>query len=276
MIPERLRLPQTLPEAVSRLPGLFRFRPSNPIESVGFVNQSAPDAPSETFSSFSSISMNSTGLVSFRATLANGSIARGVFQQSGTNVPVDLVLEGDTADPLPGGGTINLLNSTVTRTLNSGLTYGFTDIIGGTADYAEFLGDATSIVLMNNADTLPAGSRTSQRTFRVGEAGDFVAFLAQQAGGRFSWVVRNIATNTTSTLATDGDVAPGTGGGKIRITGFNFVCVNGSGTVAFASAIIGGTQGVSSGIFMATPGGGITKLVAAGDQTPAQHSFRQP
>ena len=42
------------------------------------------------------------------------------------------------------------------------MTYVFADIIGGTADYAEFLGDVSSAatVLMNNADTLPAGSRT--------------------------------------------------------------------------------------------------------------------
>jgi hypothetical protein len=121
---------------------------------------------------------------------------------------------------------------------------------------------------MSDADTLPAGSRTSLRMFRVGGAGDYVAFAGQQSGGQFSILVRNIMTGVTSTVVTEGDVAPGTGGGRLRGAVVNVLFVNSSGTVAFKSNIIGGAQIFSSGIFTASPSGGLAKLVAAGDTDP--------
>ncbi|PYS71331.1 MAG: hypothetical protein DMF69_10725, partial [Acidobacteria bacterium] len=247
--------------------GLFRFTPGPQISTIASVNQQVPGNAPLTFTGFSSVSMNGFGLVSFRANLANGTTPRGVFQQSGSNLPVDLSFEGDVQTIIPGGGTINLANSTVTRTLNAGLTYGFADLLGGTADYIEVLIDpaADAIPLMSNAEPLPAGSRTSQRTFRVGAAGDFVAFLSQQAGGRRGLTIRNIVSVTNLNVVNEGDVAPGTGGGKFRLTNLNVAFINASGTLVFPAQIMGGTQGISIGIFAATSTGVITKLINGGE-----------
>jgi hypothetical protein len=253
-------------------PGLFRYRPANPIEVVAHRTQSAPSVPGQTFSgTFNGISINATGVVSFRATLLGGPILNGIFQQTGTNPPVKIALDGE-ATTLPGGGAYSLVNfGFVTQTLNSGAVYVRSDIAGGTADYAEFLISAgVPTILMNTADALPAGARVLLRTFRVSGAGDQVGFLAQKSGGRFSIAVHNIATTATTILTTDGDAAPGTVGGVIRLTTRNTVFQNTAGTVVFTAQIIGGSGTVSgtSGIFLVAPGSGLTKIVANGDVAP--------
>jgi hypothetical protein len=246
--------------------GLFRFVPAAQIQTVAFANQVATGAGPATFSTFSAVSMNSTGLISFFANLVGGTINTGVFQQSAANAPNNLALQGQSS-PIA-GGTFNLTGGTVTKTLNSGSTYFLSDLIGAAADYAEFVGTPGSLtLLMSNADTLPSGSRTSLRTFQVGAAGDYAAFVAQQTGGRFSIMVRNRNTGVTTAVGTAGDVAPGTGGGLLRAQN-GLLSVNTSGTVVFNSQIIGGTQVNSIGVFVWTPAGGMTKLVATGDLDP--------
>src|SRR6185295_9196187 len=131
--------------------GLFRFVPGTGIQTVAYANQAAPGASPAIFSNFAAISMNATGLVSFLGSMTGGTIPRGVYQQSSTNLPVNLAFQNQ-ASPLA-GGTFNLFGTTPTRTLNSGSPYFFSDITGGAADYAEFLattGSAT--VLLRTAD----------------------------------------------------------------------------------------------------------------------------
>jgi hypothetical protein len=249
--------------------GVFRVTSGNPVEVVGYRNQAAPGAVGETFStSFTGISVNTTGVVSFRSTLTGGPIANGLFQQSGANAPVNIALDGQ-APPLSGGGTYALATAQqFTTTLDNGAVYFKSDIVGGSADYAEMLTAGSTTVLMSTADSLPAGSRVSLRTFRVGGAGDSVGFLAQRIGGRISIAVHSIANQATTVLVTDGDVSPATGGGSIRINGRNTVFQNTGGTVVFQGQIIGGTSPTSGAMFVKSPGGSLTKIAANGDIDP--------
>jgi Tol biopolymer transport system component len=247
--------------------GVFRVNPGSAIETVAFANQAAPGASPATFSTFAGVSMdNVAGTVSFQSTLTGGSVGHGLFRQSGVSSPVSIVLDAASA-AVPGGGTFNLTNTTRSRTLDDGKVYSFANVFGSTTTYAEFLADTSSItILMNDGTALPAGSRTSQRNFRVGAAGDYISFLGQSTGGRRSLIIRNIVTGIFTTLVTEGDSAPG--GGRLRFTNSNVTYVNASGTVAFAAQIIGGPLGVSTGIFTATSSGTITKVVADGDVDP--------
>jgi hypothetical protein len=246
--------------------GLFRFRPSNPLEVVAYRNQAAAGAPGETFNNFSAISMNSTRAISFQGALVGGPVLNGVFQQTGGNPPANIALDGQ-ATTVTGGGTYSLTSTNITQTLNNGSVYFRSDVAGGTADYAEVLiSGGVATILTNTADTLPAGARVVLRTFRVGAAGDFVGFLAQHTGGRFSIAVHNITNQATTVLTTDGDAAPGTGGGRLRITNRNTVFVAAGGKVVFSPSISGGST--FRALFLAGPGSGLTKVVADGDVAP--------
>lgn len=241
--------------------GLFRFRPSNPTEVVAYRNQAVPGLPGQTFDQFAAISINSSGAISFRGNLIAGPVPYGIFRQTGSNSPVTIALSGDPTS-LAGGGNHSFENTTLTRTLNDNSVFFTSEIPGGTADYGEFLDSGGSISnLMNTGDNLPAGARVVLRTFKPGAAGDFVGFLAARAGGRASLAVHNIATQSTSIITTDGDVAPETGGGRLSVLTPNTIFVNSSGKVAFAARILGGSESVNSAIYVGTPGGNLSKVV---------------
>ncbi len=254
--------------------GLFRRRSGNPLEMVAYRNQpvGAPgqifNSPLSTGSPFAGISVNATGTVSFRSALTGGSIANGVFQQSGANAPINIALDGD-ATTLSGGGTYTLAISTPTATLNNDTVFFRADVTGGTADNAEVLvSGGSTTVLMNTGDALPPASRVSLRTFRMGGSGDSVGFLAQRTAGRFSIVVHSIQNQATNVLVTDGDVAPGTGGGLIRLTSRNTVFQNTAGTTVFSAQLVGGSTPSNTGLFVRSPGGALTKIVANNDIDP--------
>jgi hypothetical protein len=250
--------------------GLFRVRAGNPIEVVAYRNQAAPGATGEIFSnSFTATSINSTGVVSFRGAMEGGSVGFGIFQQTGSNPPINIALDGE-ATTLTGGGSYSFANTFATRTLDNNSVYFGSEVPGGAADYAEFLisGGGTTI-LMNTADPLPAGGRVVFRTFRLGAAGNFVGFLAQHPGGRFSIAVHNIGTHATSILTTEGDTVPGTGGGRLTLGTVNTIFINSSGSVAFSAQLVGGTLNGNSAIFVGTPGGSLSKVVAGGEVDPA-------
>jgi hypothetical protein len=250
--------------------GLFRRRSTNPLEIVAYRNQAVPGAPGQTFgSSFQGSSVNDTGVVSFHASLLGGPALNGVFQQSGANAPVDIALDGQ-ATTLSGGGSYRLTPPGATVSLNNGAVFFRSDVIGGTADYVEVLNTGGAISnLMNTGDSLPAGSKVVLRTFRVGAAGDRVGFLAQRTGGRSSIVAHSIADQSSNVLFSDGDVAPGAGGGSLRLfSSRNTVFQNTSGTIAFTARIIGESTPNNIALFVKTPDGPLTKIVANGDIDP--------
>ena len=80
-------------------------------------------------------------------------------------------------------------------------------------------------------------------------------------------MVRNVATNVNSTIMTDGDPAPGTGG-RLRNRLLNTLYTNANGTVAFNAQVIGGTVGAASSVWSGTAAGVLSKIVADGDTDP--------
>src|SRR5262245_49964587 len=247
--------------------GIFRFLPGNPVDVVAYRNQAVAGTGGSSFNSWFAFSMNSTGVISFQGILDGGSVLNGIFQQTGSNPPVNVALDGQ-ATALPGGGTYNLMTGVVsaTQTLNNGSVYFNSDIQSSTAYYGEFLiSGGVTTALMTTADTLPAGARVSFRTFRVSAAGDYVGFLTQHPGGPTSIAVHHIANHATSVLVSDGDMAPGTGGGRLRILSRDTVFVNSNGSAAFSAAIIGGSVPGTAAVFLASPGVGVTKVAVLGD-----------
>jgi hypothetical protein len=289
--------------------GLFRRRSTNPLEIVAYRNQAVPGAPGQTFgsalpfgSSIRGSSVNDTGVVSFHAFLQGGPALNGVFQQSGANSPVVIALDGQ-ATTLSGGGSYRLTELGVTLppgtvlaqlgnfqsetvSLNNGAVFFRSNVAGGTADYVEALNTGGVVSnLMNTGDSLPAGSRVVLRTFRVGASGDRVGFLAQRTGGRTSIVEHSIADQSSHVLFSDGDVAPDTGGGTLRLfSSRNTVYQNTSGTMVFTARIIGESpprniRSIPSNIalFVKTPDGALTKIVADGDIDPGSgQTFSAP
>jgi len=246
--------------------GLFRLVPGNPIGVIAYNNEPATGAAGEVFNGFSAVSINTTGVVSFRAALGGGPTGFGIFQQAGVNPPVNIALDGQVT-ALAGGGVYSLSESTPTQTLNNGSVYFFSDILGGAAYYAEFLiANGNTTVLMNTADSLPTGARFFGRTFAPSAGTDNVGFFAFYSGGRISIMVHNITSQANTLIATEGDPAPGTGGGIIgSVNSINTVFMNSSGTIAFSAQIIGGTINGNPAIFVGVPGSGLFKVVATGD-----------
>jgi hypothetical protein len=241
---------------------LFRYRPPSSMDVVAYRGQAAPGAAGQDFFNFGPVSMNSSGTISFLG--ANGSSDPiGIFQQSGGGAPADRILEG-AATPLGGVYRLSTLATGTMPTLDSGAVKFHAEIPGGAADYAEFLtSGGAPAVLMSTADTLPAGARVGLSTFLIRAAGGFVGFGARYAGGRFSIGVHDIAAQTTTVIATDGAIAPGTGGGHLTLAGG--VNPNANGVVALSAGIIGGSANATSGLFTGTPGGGLAKVAVDTD-----------
>lgn len=244
--------------------GVFRIRAGNPVEIVVYRNQAVPGLPGQTFDlPFGGISINNSGTVTFRSPLFGGSVANGVFKQSGTDPSVKIALDEESTG-LAGGGNFSLANS-ITRSLDDGSVHFTSEILSGVADYGEFFASGGTISnFMNTGETQPAGARLVYRTFKVGGAGDFVGFMAQKTGGRMSMTLHNITTQATNVIASDGDVGPGTGG-RLNIAAPNTVFINDTGDVVFNAQILGGSATGTNGLFFRPSGGSLTKIVMTGD-----------
>lgn len=172
---------------------------------------------------------------------------------------------------MAGGGAFNFFETTLTRTFADGSVFFWVDILGGAADYGEFLATPAGVqTFMTTADALPAGAYTSFRTFRVGAAGPYVGFVAGRAGGTHTIFVVDERTGAVARVAGYGDIAPGTGGGRLR-SWPSTVFLNASGKAVFAAAVIGGaaTGLGTAGIFQWDPMAGLAKVVAPGDIEPS-------
>jgi hypothetical protein len=249
---------------------LFRFKPNGSFEVVAYRNQDDPSDSSRKFTAFSAVSMNSSGVVSFRGTLSGTPTAYGIYRQEGSNMPDPVVLDGGSV-PLPPGGTYWLSNSTGTRILNDGGVFFWADLVGGAAVYGDFLiTDGTPRILMSTADTLPAESLVTFRTFSPIGAGDYVGITAHRNGGGCSLGAYNIAAREVTIAATDGDMLPSDlGGGRLWISNCSTSFVNSSGTVVFMANIERGTYPYTRAILMRLHKGELKMIAATGDVNPA-------
>ena len=156
--------------------------------------------------------------------------------------------------------------------LDNGATFFASTIAGGAATgggayFADLLYTPTGIqVLMSTGDSLPATSRISLHSVRPKAAGHFVAFAAQEAGGRIGLFVSDTSSGgTPAKVLSEGDAAPTTGGVIAPALADEFF-VNAKGQVALEAPIIGGSS--AEAIFIWSQVAGLTKVVADGDASP--------
>jgi hypothetical protein len=259
---------------------LFRALPGQPaysLQKIAYRTQPAPGTGGQTFSGYwSAISMNASGTVSFRPALSAPVASGGLYRQAGGDPPTPLALDGQ-ASGTPIGGTYLLRSLMRTFTLDTGAVLFDAEIIGGSAEYGQFLttGDTTA-VLVSGVDELPEGHRLSLKTFRTSGAGNHVGFMARYTGGRLSLLVHDITARVTSVVVTDGDPAPG--GGLMRIAG-SATSVNAEGHVAFVAPIVGIAVvpgSTPTALFLWRSGEPIklTKIAATGDVVPSSSPSR--
>src|SRR5207237_6374322 len=82
--------------------GLFRSRSAG-LEIAAYRSQPSPGVAGQTFGTFIALSMNNAGLISFRASLAGGTVGSGFFQQTPGGLPTLVVADGLEAS-VQGGG----------------------------------------------------------------------------------------------------------------------------------------------------------------------------
>jgi hypothetical protein len=245
--------------------GVFRRLPDSKLQGVAWRNQSAPGATGQTFSgTWSSLSINASGTVGFYAYLSGGPVYAGIYRQSGTALPESVVL--DTLDTAPIGGKYSLRGPGYPVLLGNGAVKFAVDLVDGGADFGSFLATGTDTkVLMSTADELPTAAAATMFPYETAGSGKYVGFTAQRAGGGVSLLVHDIAAQTTSVVATDGDVPSGIG--RLRIGSVNAVYVNAKGHVAFPGNVMEGAGAPRRAIFL-WQNGTLAPIVAIGDTLP--------
>ena len=195
------------------------------------------------------------------------------------------------------GNGVVIVSSTIfstisqTEILNNGSVFFASYLTSGAADFAVYLGTPGNVQsLMSTADTLPSGARTILGSTAPQAAGHFVAFTAQPAAGRINLLESDLTSGVITRVVSDNDPGFATAGGPAgnTVLASNFF-LNDSGQVAFeavaANTIVSGIGVISVGsgsvnsawlgpispcgtIYLWSPSGGLTKVVAAGDAAP--------
>lgn len=250
---------------------LFRKRgddPSEVVEDEDLITKTgdvAPGTAGRTIGLVVSASMDGAGNVAFVNNLAGAPAASAILRKMAGQPLAKIAADGELS-PTGGGATLQIPATTV-QTKSGGSVSFASNVIGGSADFAylRYTGPGTGTALNSNGEDLPAGARQSFRSFRVSGSGDKVGFFAQRTGGRRSIVVHNITTNTTSVLATDGDVAPETPHPAIfRLATINSVPISDSGRTVFLGTLVGVNRVGGTGLFTSKPGEGTSKIVITG------------
>jgi hypothetical protein len=164
---------------------MFRLVSGSSLQTIAAAGQAAPGAGGKTFTNFYYLTMNASGEAAFIGMLSGTPVAYGIFRQAGANPMTLVAVDGDAA-PLTGGGTLSCAPLYPgTMLLDSGSLAYWANIVGGAADYAQFLATQTgTAVLLTTADTLPSGSRIEFRgNWPVYSAGSYVGFSATRTGG---------------------------------------------------------------------------------------------
>jgi hypothetical protein len=254
--------------------GLFRYN-GGTVETVAYAREQAtewtPDWYDVSFyfsDSFSAVSMNQGGDIAFRVqtwnTPTGGWDRRNALYRQRPGEARTLIAYDGQPTPLPGGGDYALTFSTYTVVLDDGRVWFYSDVVGGEADFGQFLVSGSDTqVLMTTADPLPADARVVLRTFRPGASGDYVGFTALRAGGGLSVGVHQLSTLTTKVVFTDGEVVePGT---RIRVGTRNAVFLNNAGTVAIVARVLDAWPGPSFNVIGIRRWNGETTGVVAPD-----------
>ncbi len=234
---------------------------------VALPGDTAPGTGGATYSSFlGSPSINDSGDVAFAAILTGGTVAGGVFVDSGGTATA-VALVGDTA-PGTGGGIYSAIDDTggFLTINNSGDVRFRAFVTGGSTPVGLFVdSDGPDRAVALQGDVAPGtggGTYLDLVACSMNASGDvpFFAFVSGSTAERGIFVDSG---GTDTAVALPGDVAPGTGGGTYSDFG-TLSKINDSGAVAFFASVAAPS---GSGIFVDS-GGTDTAVARLGDTAP--------
>jgi hypothetical protein len=201
--------------------------------------------------------LNDSGGVAFSSEVTGGSVAGGVFVDSG-GAEAAFALAGDPAPGIP-GGKYSLFG---TPSQNDAGSVAFTaDVTDGAVASGLFrdsgaTGAAVALVGESAPDT--GGGTYTEFGYPVVNDLGYVVFLANVAGGSASGGIFLDTGASERAVAVEGGTAPETGGGTYAsVTSFG--ALDAAGRVAFSATLTGGTIG--AGVFLFDPASGQTSAV---------------
>jgi hypothetical protein len=233
---------------------------------VALEGDTAPGTGGGAYSDFDAPSINAPGDVAFHASVAGGSVDRGIFVDSG-GTDTAAALPGDSA-PGTGGGTYSTFASSTS--INASGDVAFCAVVaGGTAAEGIFVDfDGLDGAVAFDGDPAPGtggGTYLSfvvPDSFSINDSGDvaFEALVTVLTESVFA-----ASGGTDRAVALLGDTAPGTGGGSYSDFFVPPISFNASGDVAFESEVTGSS--VFDGIFV-DAGGTDTAVALSGETAP--------
>jgi len=227
----------------------------------------APDTGGGTYTGdvqdFNMHALNDSGGVAFRALVTGGSVAAGVFVDSGATEAA-FALAGDEA-PGTSGGSYSLFDAPSQN--ETGSVAFAAEVTGGAVASGIFRDSGASdaaVALLGDSAPGTGGGTYSFLGYPVVNDLDYVVFLANVTGGTASGGVFLDTGGPDEAVAVEGGTAPDTGGGTYASV-TSWAALDDSGRVAFSALLAGGSVG--AGVFLYDPASEQTSAVALAGQT---------
>jgi hypothetical protein len=224
--------------------------------------QTAPGTGGGTFKGSLLSAVNDGGSAVIQAGVSGGTTTEGIFKASGGSL-TNIAVLGQVA-PGTGGGTFVAFN---VPELNAAGTVAFSGgITGGTVSSGVFSGSGgslTPIALAGQPAPGTGGGTILTLQFCALNDNGTAAFVAGVSGGTSSSGIFSGSGGPLTTIAVQGQTAPGTGGGGFL--NLRTPALNENGTVVFRADISAGTS--LSGIFKGN-GGSLTQIAVQGQAAP--------
>jgi hypothetical protein len=227
----------------------------------------APDTGGGTYTGnvadFNMHALNASGGVAFRSEVTGGSVASGIFVDSGS-AEASFALAGDTA-PGTSGGTYSAFGN---PSQNDSGSVAFTaDVTGSSVASGVFLDSGASdaaVALVGGSAPDTGGGSYSELGYPVVNDLGYVVFIANVTGGSASGGIFLDTGGPEEAVAVEWGTAPDTGGGTYA-TVTSLGVLDDTGRVAFSATVTGGSVG--AGVFLYDSASEETLAVALAGQT---------
>jgi len=216
-------------------------------QKVILSSEPSPTPGMQAFTGFAQQSrLNDNDEVAFTGFLEpNGPLSPGIFLGSPSSPTVKIAVIGETAPGTGGGVYGNFLR--VVGLNNAGEVAFFSDILGGTTNFAVFVGTGTGVTkIAANGDPAPGASGSLFLNFQplnyfLNSSGN-LAFFANSGSGPGIWVGNT--TGPLTKLMVQGDATGSSLGGSYanQPAGIRIFGLNNANKVLFRSGVIGGTS----------------------------------
>jgi hypothetical protein len=232
--------------------GLFRASTTGALSVIAATGNAAPGAGAGTFVDLGIADINSSGQVVFSAATLGGTSTGGLYRQGAAGGALSaVVLHGQTAQGT-GTGTFTTVGGQV---LNDEGQIAFVGVVsGGSSDsgiYRTNSGSALSAVALQGQTAPNTGGGTFSsfgvsNLLVLNQAGQ-VAFRASINGGSSTaGLFRSSSGTALTSIALQGDAAPGAGGN--RYANLGTASISQGGQLAFQATLTGGANSV--GVFI--------------------------